>query len=688
MTMMELLIFLMLPQRVGISNLPMETYGISFADSDHDGDLDLYVCLYAFNVGPIPNKLYENQGNGSFIDVAAAAGVEDGLRTSFMGIWFDYNNDDLIDLHVINDRDQFADGLYQNGGSNSFTNVAVATGVANDGHNPMTTSVSDFNNDGFQDIFVSDVADGSLVNGVPIDYKLFKNQAGVNFIDVAPLLGIDTNLIAWGALWVDYDNDGFEDLYIATSALNGLPSGIKSSLLYHNNAGLSFTLMNSSINGIIDNSSYCPVKGDINNDGFYDITVLTDAVPPNVFLNDGGNTNGYIKITPVGTVSNRSAIGSKVRVFTSGIAQLQTVFCGSGLCAQNSQHMIFGIRNALIVDSIEVHFPSGIIVKKYGLAANQSYEIIEQTIAQVTFPSGSNVILCPGDSVTIGITGYTNYEWDNGSSDSLITVSSAGTYSFTATNALGNTLFQSNVMQVSIETPSIYQVVAVHPLCGIGNFGSIELQFSLPQDSLNTVDWSNGDDGFLLDSVTGGTYNYTITSVNNCLINESEILIETLPFDVQFITMPDDGSNNGSVQLFVFGGLAPFTFTLDGNFESDLIENLSAGAYQVEVTDVNGCIVTVDFIINNNSSTSLNEEVQKKFKIFYKKESLSICGSDLNDIQHIELRDMTGKIVPLQSEWKWVSESCIINTVNLAEGIYQVYLKTKTSETSQTIFAH
>ena len=338
-------------------------YGFSFIDYDIDNDLDIYLTDYSDPGGEGRNMFFENQGNGTFIEKAIELGIDNGTQPSFMGVWFDYNNDHLIDLHIINDRDVGIDALYENLGNNSFNDVAVSLGISNNGQNPMTSSISDYNNDGFQDIFLSDFGVDSIITGDgPFHYKLFENQNGISFSDKAPEYNMTVNDFGWGALWVDYNNDMYEDLYIATgNSVNnqGAPSN---SILYKNNSGSGFTKINDAVDLISPAVSFCPVKGDINNDGFYDITILNLNTPPDILLNQG-NDNNYIKITPVGIESNRMAIGSEIRVFTGDTQQLQTVFCGEQLFAQNSQHKIFGVGNHEIIDSIHVHFPSGLTAK-------------------------------------------------------------------------------------------------------------------------------------------------------------------------------------------------------------------------------------------------------------------------------------------------------------------------------------
>ncbi len=674
----------------GISTTPSGTYGISFADSDNDGDLDLYVCNYeALNyvAGAIPNQFYENLGNGTFNEIASLAGIDNGLSTSFIGSWFDYNNDNKIDLHLINDRFPFKDALYKNNGNNIFTDEANTFGIENNGHNPMNSSISDYNNDGNEDIFITDIANGNIVNGVPLDYKLFKRQSGTSFTNVAPAMGLDTNLYAWGAVWVDYDNDGFEDLYVATSYIDTINNTTASSLLFHNDAGLNFTLMNDSIFGNIVKSSYCPVKGDINNDGFYDIVVLNDAAPSNVLLNSGGNGKNFIKIIPVGTISNKMAIGAKVKVYAGGINQLQTVFCGSGFCAQNSQQMIFGLDEATSIDSLEIIFPSGIIAKQYDLDANEKYIIPEQATIVVDIISNvDTLILCQGDSISIGSTGFTDYLWNTGSTNPVITVSSPGTFQYQATSVGNDSIIQSNSLTLLFESTPIYQELIMDPICGIGNYGEIEIVFNNPADTNNTILWPDGSNGLYLDSIVPGTYTYTITSQNSCIYTHSYTVSEPISFNTVCITHPATDSELGSAEFFTWGGVPPFNFIMNGNSVGATIQNLIPGEYEVIITDAVGCIDTLAFIINDEITTGTDELSVDDYKIYQANEQLYICSENGNiQPSSVSVLNMSGKKV-LDNEWNQKDMHCIYWTCELPTGIYQVKIEGDNITFSKSIF--
>ena len=621
-------------------------YGFSFIDYDLDNDLDIYLADYSDPSGAGRNMFFENQGNGTFVEKAIELGIDNGTQPSFMGVWFDYNNDHLIDLHIINDRDIGTDALYENSGSNVFNDVAVSIGISNQGQNPMTSSISDYNNDGYQDIFLTDFGVDSIITGDgPFHYKLFKNENGSSFSDKAPEYNMSVNDFGWGALWVDYNNDMYEDLYIATgnSVSNlGAPS---SSILYRNNNGSGFTKVNDSINGSEPTVSFCPVKGDLNNDGFYDIAVLNLNTPPDILLNQG-NGNNYIKITPVGIESNRMAIGSEIRLFTNGTQQMQTVFCGEQLFAQNSQHKIFGVGNHEIIDSIHVYFPSGLIAKRYQVPANQSINIYEEIYTTMYFDlmeEVDSVLLCSGDSLTIELSNYENYQWNTGSQDSILIITSAGTYFFEAFNVAGDTVYRSNDLVIESEEAPLFQMITEQVNCNDESSGTATLVFADPA-FIDSVYWSNGDTGMNADSLfEASNHWYTFITNNLCSYTTEFSITSSELFNIQFITSGQTENEQGSISIFVFGGTPPFTYILDGDTVESYIDGLSAGLYELLVTDAYGCNEQVSISIQNMASTG-EAEHDNEIDVKLTADHIEICSSS-NNLRTLNLYDLKGKKV-------------------------------------------
>lgn len=657
-------------QQVGISTQPFKSYGVAVADPDGDFDLDIYICAYALNStvpGALKNLYYQNDGTNNFNEIGENLGIDNGYQPSFMPVWYDFDNDGDVDLHVINDREYTSDALFVNNGFGQFTEQAFGLGISNDDHSPMSLTIGDFNNDGYFDVFESDVANGGVENGLPTNYKVFENNGGNGFTNTAPVLGVDTSFFAWGGLWVDCDNDGFQDLYIATGENDNTGFLERPSVFYKNLGGTAFSFANDSIQANITHTSYSPVKGDLNNDGFYDIVVLNGSFNPHNVLLNVGNANNYIKITPVTSVSNTQAFGGRVDVYANGQQQSRMIKSSDGMCAQNSQHMIVGVGSATVIDSIRVTFPSGLVTTRYAVLANQSIEIFEQSSASISL-SGTLIQACPGDNFTLAYPGLTNYEWSDGSTNSTLVVTQSGTYSFVAENFAGDTVFFLNPITVTYEPSLLVSASVSDNPCGSNSQGAIELVCS-PSQIVSSVIWGNGTPGLLNDNLASGSHSYEITTTYGCDYTGFQI-VETEPdIDIQYITTPYTDTDSGTVELFVWGGAAPFEFVLDTSVVSSAISGLVPGSYTIYVTDQNGCSDSVSFIIQNNATASNSLLSEENFVLHVDGMSISIFDPNLNVIS-VQIFDITGKQIAVNVVNQ--KKNSVQFDLDVSPGVYQV----------------
>ncbi|MFW5762369.1 MAG: FG-GAP repeat domain-containing protein, partial [Cyclobacteriaceae bacterium] len=318
-----------------------QSYGGSWGDYDNDGDLD----LYGAERGGM-NRLYINDGTGNFTYPSYPPITTDfGISVSTSCI--DFNNDGLLDLSVANFGSSQVNNLYRNDGGNTFTNVYPGTGgfdqslawsdYDNDGFMELfiarnnntsnllfdndgtgltqvtgsattadvsssySASWADYDNDGDFDLFVTNSGtDATSVN------QLYRNDGGGNFTKITTGDIVNDIGNSRGSDWGDYDNDGWIDLYVTNRNQN---------FLYRNNGDGTFTRITSGdIVNLLSNSYSCSWN-DINNDGFLDLYVITDhsSTGNALFLNNT-NENHYLNVRLVGTASNASAIGAKVRV--------------------------------------------------------------------------------------------------------------------------------------------------------------------------------------------------------------------------------------------------------------------------------------------------------------------------------------------------------------------------------------
>lgn len=377
--------------------------GCTFADYDSDGFVDLYVTNYidfhfethtsctqkgvATYCPPesfqgAPDTLYRNNGDGTFTDVTTIAGVynEDGKG---MGVVFgDYDNDGDADCYVGNDAGE--NFLYQNRGDGTFTNVGWMAGVEADENGnvqgTMGVDFGDYDNDGLLDL-------------IAINYQqqlnaLYRNDNGNFFTDVSFVAGMADSLpyVGWGVDFFDVDNDGDKDLLIANGHLQDTVEKYDDTTTYPQRNHL---LVNNGHGGFADESveagsalqsrkvSRGIATADYDNDGDLDVLISNANDSPQLLRNDGGNQSNWILIRTIGTRSNRTGIGTRVKIQTDDSTQIDEVRGGSGYLSQNDLRLHFGIGAHKRLDRIEARWPSGVVDIIQDIAPNQIITITE-----------------------------------------------------------------------------------------------------------------------------------------------------------------------------------------------------------------------------------------------------------------------------------------------------------------------
>ncbi len=311
----------------------------SWGDYDNDGDLDLFVANY-FGENSF---LYQNNGNGSFTKITQGAIVND--HGNFFGSsWGDYDNDSDLDLFIANYSGE-NNFLYQNNGNGSFTKITEGA-IVNDGGYSTGSSWGDYDNDNDLDLFVANF-DGQ-------NNFLYQNNGNGNFTKITAGAIVNDGGYSTGSSWGDYDDDGDLDLFVANSSR-------ENDFLYQNNGNGSFSKITQGaiVNdvGFSNGSSW----GDYDNDGDLDLFVANSY--GNNFLYQNNLTgNHWINIRLIGTISNTSAIGARIRVQAriqgAPVWQMQEVSGQTGYASQNSLNAEFGLKKAAIIDSIQIRWPS------------------------------------------------------------------------------------------------------------------------------------------------------------------------------------------------------------------------------------------------------------------------------------------------------------------------------------------
>lgn len=382
--------------------------GCAFGDYDNDGYVDLYVANYLDvdidhlgEPGSAPNCtyrsiatfcgprglpggrdiLFHNNRNGTFSDVTEKAGIDPESYAGLGVVWGDYDRDGRLDIYVANDS--APNSLYHNNGDGTFRDVAVEAGVAysSEGQEQagMGTDFADYDNDGWGDIIKGNFSD---------DVKnLYHNNGNGTFTDrtyVAGLGEIGWLFTTFGAKFLDYDNDGWKDIFLANGQtfpqMDRYPSGItyaERNLLFHNRHDGKFDEV-----GLRSGSGLSITKvsrglaiADYDNDGDIEVLVTNMNDSPDLLRHARKNPNHSILVKTIGTRSNRDGIGAEVTVISGKLVQRDTVRSGGSYLSSSDLRLHFGLAAATHIDRLEVLWPAP-PSPQAGIANSQQPEII------------------------------------------------------------------------------------------------------------------------------------------------------------------------------------------------------------------------------------------------------------------------------------------------------------------------
>ncbi|MDZ7310208.1 MAG: FG-GAP-like repeat-containing protein, partial [candidate division KSB1 bacterium] len=379
--------------------------GMAAADYDNDGDLDIYIAA-----GYTGNVLYHNNGDNTFTDVTDEAGVNltgqgqgaawgdyngDGLLDLFVAqtdgynvlfrqesdhhftdvndaadignysfslqpVFFDVDNDGDVDLFVAR-RENQANLLYINNGNGTFRERAAAWGIDSPAPHSQGAAVGDYDRDGDLDVYVCDY-DG---------YNLLYRNQGHYFEEVASWAGVEAGYSGnRGAVFADFNDDGWLDLYVTRRNENKM---------YQNNGDGTFRNVSGSSGANDWNDGYSPSIADYDNDGDLDI-FFTNTGQNSVLLQNQGPFNNWLQIKLIGTTSNSGGVGARLTGWLNGQRQTQTIVAGQAyLCTGSDLTAHFALGSSTHLDSLVIHWPSGIRDRFPNLSANQKLTLIEGT---------------------------------------------------------------------------------------------------------------------------------------------------------------------------------------------------------------------------------------------------------------------------------------------------------------------
>ena len=390
----------------GLGDAHYPTQTASWADYDNDGDLDLYIGNEAKPGQNFPCQLFRNNGDGTFTDLARDAGVEN-LRYAKGVIWGDYDNDRFPDLYVSNAR--FPNRLYHNNGDGTFTDVAMQLNVAAP-IDSFPVWFWDFDNDGALDLFVSSYfMKPSLTRlfAVASSYlglehqaetrRVYKGDGKGGFTDVATQLGLTRLTLPMGSNFGDLDNDGFLDFYLGT----GYPSylGLIPNVMFRNHGGTRFVDVTTAGGFGNVQKGHGVVFADLDQDGDQDVLEQMGGAFPgdgfgNVFYENPGFGNSWIVIRLAGGQSNRFGVGARIRAEITENGKPRTIYKhvnsgGSFGCNPLTQQV--GLGQADRIDKLEIYWPTSDQTQRFDdVAVNQAIEIAEGSNEFQRFAWGAN----------------------------------------------------------------------------------------------------------------------------------------------------------------------------------------------------------------------------------------------------------------------------------------------------------
>ena len=381
--------------------------GCAFGDYDRDGWVDLYVSNYlTFDAASIPprgcvyrgmrvlcgplglegesDRLYRNNGDGTFTDVTETAGIADPGHYGLGVVFSDLDNDGWPDIYVANDS--VPNLLFHNLGDGTFSEVGLRSGTSlsavGRAQAGMGLAVSDYDGNGTFDIFVTNFANDTNT--------LYRNLGDMLFVDAtaeSAAAAASFPYVGWGTGFVDLDNDGWQDLYVANGNIYfGTVGGgsdwreIQPDEVYRNLGDGRFRMMVESVRNPGVRSARGVAFGDYDNDGDVDLVAINLNDRPSFYSNEGGTGNHWISLRLEGVASNRDAIGARIEIDAGGRTSVREIRSGGSFLSHSDLRVHFGLGGATRIERIRIRWPGGNTQELEDVGVNQFLTVREGVV--------------------------------------------------------------------------------------------------------------------------------------------------------------------------------------------------------------------------------------------------------------------------------------------------------------------
>lgn len=539
-----------------------------WVDYDNDGLADLFLTVGKNK----DNILYKNIGNRNFIAIDTTYLTSKNLGYATNAAWCDFDDDGFQDVFIANQTANCRFFINNRNGNFSQLTTTPFDSI------PIANSANwaDYDNDGDMDLFVL----GSI-NSNPAKIIVYENLGNRNF-RINNNTGLsDSAIVSTGSSWGDYDNDGYMDLLIAQRSLYLPDNRI---IFFKNNGNKTFSKISDSLTeNIVEARAIA--NADMDNDGDLDVFVANENNRLDMLFQNNTTNQNWLKIRLSGIVSNKSAIGAKVRVFCAlnGKNQIltRTVAGQTGWYSQNDLTVHFGLGNNSCVDSVIIYWPSGKQCVYKNLPVNRFYFIKENcnniSPSFSNLSLGNDTTLCYGNQIILS-TGEPLTKWSNAQTGSSIVVKESGTYIATFDDRCLPAFADTIEIKISDAIP-----ISIKDT-GICRSDSLVFDFS---SSPFSFEWSTGSNAPIESFQNAGTYSLTVTNADNCkIIDTFAVLIFNLPATPWNFT--DTTVCQGkSITLKV--GSYPYVRWNDGNGGTTR-EVSQSGIFSVELANTCGSI--------------------------------------------------------------------------------------------------